>query len=182
LVGIDFAFQNVSDELAGLPGVYAPPRGRLLIALEGREALGGAALRPLEDRICGMKRLFVRPEFRGQSLGRQLAEEIIKEARAIGYAKMRLDTLPFMQAAIRLYESLGFVRSGAYYDAVGRYYFHGITVVTIALSRLSLQVLAGWLLFQSGCMQPLNPGMTNSSVTVDTRALSATAAAELAAR
>jgi putative acetyltransferase len=110
------AFQNVSDELAGLPGVYAPPREHLLIALEGREALGCAALRPLEAGVCEMKRLYVRPAFRGIGVGKQLARKIIKEARAIRYAKMRLDTLPSMQAAIRLYEALGFVRWDVCYE------------------------------------------------------------------
>jgi putative acetyltransferase len=115
-LGINLSFQNFSAELASLPGIYAPSGGRLLHALEGNTALGCVALRPLEADVCEMKRLFVRPEFRGQSLGRQLAENIDKEAHAIGYAKIRLDTLPSMQAAIRLYEALGFVRCGAYYE------------------------------------------------------------------
>jgi putative acetyltransferase len=113
---VDLCFQGFAAELAGLPGVYAPPRGRLLLALTGDEVKGCIALRPLDGRICEMKRLFVRPAFRGQSVGRLLAERIITEARAIGYATMKLDTLPSMRAATRLYESLGFVHCGAYYD------------------------------------------------------------------
>lgn len=115
-LGLDLSFQGFAAELAGLPGLYAPPRGRLLLALESSQASACVALRPLEDGICEMKRLFVRPACRGQGLGRRLAEQIIQEARVIGYARMRLDTLPSMQAAIRLYEALGFVRRAAYYE------------------------------------------------------------------
>jgi putative acetyltransferase len=115
-LGVDLCFQGFATELAALPGVYAPPRGRLLLALASREAAGCAALRPLTDGVCEMKRLFVGPAFRGQHLGRLLAEQIVVEARAIGYHTMRLDTLPQMQPAIRLYEAIGFRRCAAYYD------------------------------------------------------------------
>ena len=115
-LGIDLCFQGFATELAGLPGAYAPPRGRLLLALESSEAAGCVALRPLEDGACEMKRLFVRSGFRGQGIGKLLAQRIVAEARAIGYRTMRLDTLPAMQAAIRLYEALGFVRCAPYYD------------------------------------------------------------------
>jgi GNAT superfamily N-acetyltransferase len=113
---IDLGYQGFADELAGLPGLYAPPRGRLLVAWVGNEAAGCVALRPLAADVCEMKRLYVRPAFRGSGLGKQLAEAIIAEARLIGYAVMRLDTVPKLAAATRLYESLGFVRRDAYYE------------------------------------------------------------------
>ena len=113
---IDLGYQGFADELAGLPGSYAPPRGRLLVAWVGDEAAGCVALRRLETDVCEMKRLYVRPAFRGSGLGKQLAEAIIAEARQIGYAVMRLDTVPKLAAATRLYESLGFVPRDAYYE------------------------------------------------------------------
>jgi putative acetyltransferase len=107
---VDLCFQGFEKELAELPGEYAPPRGRLLIA----EGAGCIALRPIDDEICEMKRLFVRAEHRGTGLGRTLVEAIIEEARAIGYKRMRLDTMPKMGGAQRLYESLGFRDIAAY--------------------------------------------------------------------
>ena len=114
-LGIDLSFQGLAAELAGLPGVYVPPRGRLLLALADDDTAGCVALRPLDQSICEMKRLFVRSRFRGQGIGKLLAERVIAEARASGYRTMRLDTLPSMQAAIRLYEGIGFTRRSAYY-------------------------------------------------------------------
>jgi GNAT superfamily N-acetyltransferase len=115
-LGIDLAFQGFADEFANLPGDYAPPRGRLLVAWEDEQAVGCVALRPHTGEACEMKRMYVRPEARGRAIGRALTERIIAEARTIGYSRMLLDTLPFMTAAIRLYESLGFVRRAAYND------------------------------------------------------------------
>lgn len=115
-LGIDLSFQAFAAELANLPGLYAPPHGRLLLSLVDSEATGCVALRPLENGICEMKRLFVCPNFRSHGIGKMLAERIVEEASAIGYVTMRLDTLPSMQSAIHLYEALGFTRCAAYYE------------------------------------------------------------------
>jgi GNAT superfamily N-acetyltransferase len=113
-IGIDLEFQGFSDELAALPGDYAPPRGVILLALDGDRALGCVALRPLEAEICEMKRMFVAPEGRGRQLGRRLAEAVIDKARQLGYRSMRLDTLKSMTVARELYRSLGFVPIAPY--------------------------------------------------------------------
>jgi ribosomal protein S18 acetylase RimI-like enzyme len=114
-LGVSLCFQGFERELATLPGEYAPPAGRLLLASETGQALGCVALRKLEDETCEMKRLYLRPDFRGKGTGRMLALAIIDEARKIGCNKMRLDTLPSMREAIALYESLGFKRIEPYY-------------------------------------------------------------------
>ena len=114
-LNVSLCFQGFEKELAELPGDYAPPRGRLLLGCDGNQPAGCVALRGLDEETCEMKRLYLRPEFRGQGAGRRLARALIQEARTLGYKRMRLDTLAAMQEARALYESLGFKRIEPYY-------------------------------------------------------------------
>jgi carbonic anhydrase len=108
-LGFSLCFQNFDQELAGLPGDYAPPEGRLLLADYEGQPGGCVALHCIEPEVCEMKRLFLRSQFRGKGLGRALADQIIAEARRIGYRRMRLDTVePVMKDAVAMYRKLGF--------------------------------------------------------------------------
>lgn len=115
-LGVDLSFQGFDDELATLPGAYSAPGGALFICMRGIDTAGCVGVRPIRDDICEMKRLWVRPRFRGQSLGLRLASSAIDAAHRLGYRTMRLDTLDWMSDALRLYRSLGFHEIPAYYD------------------------------------------------------------------
>jgi GNAT superfamily N-acetyltransferase len=113
-VGEPCCFAGFERELAELPGEYGPPAGRLLLAVDGGAAAGCVALRRLQGDAQEMKRLYVRPPYRGRGLGRQLAEAAVGAARATGGGTLLLDTLPKMAPAIALYGALGFVSRGPY--------------------------------------------------------------------
>ncbi len=114
-LGVNLCFQNFEQELARLPGHYAPPDGRLFLAEYDGQMAGCVALHKWEDGICEMKRLYLRPSFRGKGLGRVIAEKIIAEARSIGYQRMRLDTIgPLMKDAVEMYRKLGFQEIAPY--------------------------------------------------------------------
>jgi ribosomal protein S18 acetylase RimI-like enzyme len=115
-LGVDLCFQGFADELASLPGAYAAPPGRILLARDGNAVVGCVAVRSLGGGTCEMKRLYVRPDGRGRGLGRSLVEAAIGAAYEQGYERMRLDTLPQMVEAQPLYESLGFREIEPYYD------------------------------------------------------------------
>ncbi|WP_144148574.1 GNAT family N-acetyltransferase [Paraburkholderia sp. BCC1884] len=113
-LGIDLSFQDFEAELADLPGKFAAPHGCVLLAEIDAQIIGCVAMRPLEDTVCEMKRLYVRPSGRNQQAGRQLAVRICKIAIEAGYTRIRLDTLPGMQPALGLYASLDFEPIAAY--------------------------------------------------------------------
>ena len=114
-LNFDLCFQSFDQELAGLPGDYSPPDGRLLLAEYAGQLAGCVALHKLDAEICEMKRLYLRPQFRGKSIGRILAEIVIAEARNIGYRRMRLDTVePVMKDAVAMYRRFGFKEIAPY--------------------------------------------------------------------
>ena len=110
----DLSFQNFDNELASLPGEYSLPSGAILLAYYEGSAAGCVAMRRLAEDVCEMKRLYVRPAFRGKKIGKALSVAIIDEARKRGYSRMRLDTVPSMKEAIQLYRSLGFKETYPY--------------------------------------------------------------------
>jgi GNAT superfamily N-acetyltransferase len=116
-LGFDFCFQSFEQELAGLPGPYSPPSGCLLLAAAGDELAGCVALKKLADGAGVMKRLYVRPQYRGTGVGRRLVEEVLRQARRLGYQATRLDTVPsVMGSAVAPHRSLGFRDIPAYYS------------------------------------------------------------------
>ncbi len=115
-LGYSLCFQGFDREIERLPETYGPPHGRMLLARVDGEVAGGIALRRLDEDTCEMKRLFVRLPYRGLGLGRLLAEAVVGAGRELGYAAMRLDTLPSMTAARRLYRELGFREIAPYYE------------------------------------------------------------------
>jgi putative acetyltransferase len=112
--GFTPCFQDFGSEVATLPGKYSAPMGRLGMALVNNEPAGCVALRPLDSTRCEAKRLYVRPQFRGYGLGKQLLEWVIAEARAAGYRELVGDTMPVMEQALAMYERVGFERTGPY--------------------------------------------------------------------
>ena len=128
-LGFDLTFQDFEQEMADFPDEYSAPHGCLLLALYGEELAGCVALRGLGNGICEMKRLYVKPAFRGLKVGRALAEAIIKAGKDLGYTHMRLDTVPYMKEAISLYRSLGFTQIESYrYNPI-----EGATYMELAL-------------------------------------------------
>jgi GNAT superfamily N-acetyltransferase len=116
-LGISLCFQNFDQEVANLPGDYSPPSGRLLLARVEDQVVGCIALRKLNDNVCEMKRLYLRPVARGKGSGAKMIDAVLTEAKQIGYSKMRLDTMPGrMDQAIKLYRTVGFHEIPPYYD------------------------------------------------------------------
>jgi len=114
--GLDISYQGIEDELATMPGKFTAPKGRLIMAFKLEQPIGCAALRPIDEQACELKRMYVLPQFRGQGVGKSLAKYLIQEARKIGYKIIRLDTGNFLTTAITLYEGLGFKQIPPYND------------------------------------------------------------------
>jgi len=120
-LGFELDFQDYEKEFTELPGEYAPPDGRLILALVEREPVGCIGIRKIDETTCEMKRMYVKPGFRGKGIGRRLAGIVIEEARKIGYKTMRLDIIASMKEAISLYRSLGFREIAPYrYNPIER--------------------------------------------------------------
>ncbi len=115
-LGVDLCFQGFEDELNGLPGAYKRPTGNLFLAFLNNEPVGCVGVRPIGAGVCEMKRLYVRESARGHGIGRCLARRALREGQKLGYQVLRLDTLEHMNAAMALYEDMGFKRIGAYYE------------------------------------------------------------------
>lgn len=115
-LNIDLSFQNIEEELAGFPGKYKEPDGIFFTARLNNEIAGCIGLRKIDGETCEMKRLFVKDEYKGKGLGKALAERLIQEAKKLNYSKMRLDTLPHMTAAQKLYKELGFYEIEQYVE------------------------------------------------------------------
>jgi len=115
-LAVDLGFQDFNQELETLPGVYKEPRGSMLLAMDQDNIVGCIALKPLSKTVCEMKRLYVRPEYRKQGIGKQLVLKIIAKAKKKGYQLMKLDTLERLHASYHLYQSVGFEETEAYYD------------------------------------------------------------------
>jgi len=116
MLGVDLCFQDFEDELKTLPGKYAQPDGRLYVITLENKLAGCIGLRRYDETRCEMKRLFVRPQFRGLRLGQILAEKIIQDAKDIGYKEMVLDTLSSLESAVYMYRKMGFEEVEPYYD------------------------------------------------------------------
>src|SRR5512137_1181260 len=114
-LGVDLSFQKFDEEMASLPGAYAPPQGRLFYAENKGQPAGCVGVRPFSEGVCEMKRLYVEPQHRGSGIGRDLALAAIKSAKQLGYRKILVDTLPAMRIAVKLYRELGFHDAPAYY-------------------------------------------------------------------
>ena len=129
-LSFDLDFQDFEEELVNIPGAYASPEGCLLLALYTGQVAGCVAARKLSDGVCEMKRLYVKPKFRGLGIGRALAEAVLEQARRMGYTRMRLDTVPSMNIARVLYVSLGFRVIDAYrYNPIEGAVFMELTLV-----------------------------------------------------
>jgi putative acetyltransferase len=130
-LGFSLCFQGFDEEMATFPAKYSPPKGGLLLAKVDGEVAGAVGVWELAPGICEMKRLYLKPEFRGLDLGRRLAEAVVEEGRRLGYRAMRLDTLKTMVAARALYEKMGFVEVAPYYNNP----IEGAVYMELALSR-----------------------------------------------
>jgi GNAT superfamily N-acetyltransferase len=128
---IDLCFQGFEEELASLPGKYGPPRGVLLVASVGEEVAGCGAIRDLGDGICELKRIYVRPEYRGRNIGKSISSALLDRAAALGYHTAKLDTLSKLKPAIKLYQDLGFQVTEPYNFNAG----HDIVYMELRLSK-----------------------------------------------